>query len=192
MAVPGTGVLLPDTIVTPLSSVSSAVQYAHSLLVIVCHYVTFLTKSWCWMIYNILELCFDNFSGCYDNCGCNHVSGCRWEWVWLTGLPAGGAGLGVVVMLPAADLNTNTVNSQLSISTRRMFLSRSFTVPGVSLLSVRPVSSLHVKIIHRNISRVALCLLSLKNIFRLSNLWPLQAEKIFCVSHKNIVMYQKY
>ena len=65
----GAGVLLPVTSCLKHdsdTSVSSAVQYAHSLLVIVCHYVAFLTKSWswCWMIYNILELCFDNFSGC--------------------------------------------------------------------------------------------------------------------------------
>ena len=78
-AVPGTGVLLPDTIVTPLSSVSSAVQYAHSLHVILGYYVAFLTKSWCWMIYNIPELCFDNFSGC---CVMIIVGIITWVVVW--------------------------------------------------------------------------------------------------------------
>ena len=63
----GAGVLLPVTACLKHdsdTSVSSAVQYAHSLHVILGYYVAFLTKSWCWMIYNIPELCFDNFSGC--------------------------------------------------------------------------------------------------------------------------------
>ena len=67
----GAGVVLPVTSCLEHdtdTSVISAVQYAHSfsllILVIVCHYVAFLTKSWCWMIYNIPELCFDNFSRC--------------------------------------------------------------------------------------------------------------------------------
>ena len=67
----GAGVVLPVTSCLEHdsdTSVISAVQYEHSfsllILVIVCHYVAFLTKSWCWMIYNIPELCFDNFSRC--------------------------------------------------------------------------------------------------------------------------------
>ena len=153
-------------------------------------------------------------------------------------------------MLPAADLNTNTGNSQLSISTRRMFHSAwrrphqvflldscflaleleetctrletiiSLVLPersqppvsccqllsGRSLhshvycpdthfsLHLRPVSSLHSKIIPRTVEifPVSLNVYHHSKIFSVFRIFDPCKQKYFACRIKNILMYQNY